>query len=268
MTFPRPFLLIAFAVVSTLSGCGLTGVSGADEATGEGQGQEMADVVVHEQAEDLAGELSGVIWLEQAVYLEAQVPLHVREEYPDTDIDRVLLVSETSTDELGEPVFHLVARVRVHVVPEEGYMDWGTAAEEATVARCFAYDVRRGAEVEPDETDCPDTEPIRVDPSIKVPQQPQVRARDEAAVRGFLRGGSTATDIDELQATLGRGLTARALDESGVTAVAVTARPDGDDCVLGRRGPHGRIAVWHPDPVHTMPGEMGCVPELVTHPPL
>jgi hypothetical protein len=265
MTSSRLLLPLTVALLCLLTGCGTSGVAGADHATGEEQGQELADQLVFEEAEELAGDLRGVAWLQQAVYLEVQVPLRRHEEYPDTDLRRTLLISEGSTDESGDPVVELVARIRVHLVPGNT-ADWDPPGE-ATVARCFSYEVVR-EEVDWTGAECPDAEPIRVDTSIRVPQRPEVRPRDDAAIRAFLRRGGDAADLAVLQERLNRGLTARVTDEGGVTAVAVTARPDGDDCALGRRGPEGRVDVWHPDRVQTMPGEMGCVPELVTHPPL
>jgi len=263
MPLLRPAVLV-LAAVALLPGC--AGAPGADEASGERKGTKMADDVVHEQAEELAGDLRGVAWLEQAVYLDLQVPLQSRDDWTQTEITRQLLVSEDSTGEDGEPVFHLVARIWVHVIPGNT-SDWFPPGE-ASVARCFAYEVRRDDAVEPEETDCPDVEPIQVDTSIRVPEQPRARPVDDAAVRDFLRQGGVAGDLELPQARLGRGLTAKAMDEGGVTAVAVTAQPDGADCVLGRRGPRGKVDVWHPDRILTMAGEMGCEPALVTHPPL
>ena len=266
MTSPRSLLPLTAALLCLLTGCGLSGVSGADQtATGQDRGQEMADEVVLEQAAELGHELQGVAWLEKAVYLEAKVPLRSSAQYPTTDIERLLLVSESSTDAYDDPVFELVARISVHLVPGNT-SDWQQPGE-ATVARCFAYQVLR-REVEWVEIECPDAEPLRVDTSIRIPRRPEVRPRDEVAIRAFLREGGVAAGVALLQARLSRGLTARVMDEGGVTAVAVTARPDGDECALGRRGPEGRVDVWHPDRMWTMPGEMGCVPGLVTHPPL
>lgn len=229
----------------------------------------MADEDLHEQVEELASDLRMVAWAGKAAYLEAQVPMESEDDWTDTEIERTLLVSERTTDADGEPTFRLVARIWVHVIPQgNGGFSFTEPAGEATVARCFEYAVRPHNEVDHVLTECPDVEPIEVDASIRVPQPPQVRPSDQTAMREFLRRGGVAADIAQLQARLSRGLTARALDEQGVTAIAITARPDGVACALGRRGPRGEVDVWAPDRIHTMPGEMGCVPELVTHPPV
>ena len=65
-------------------------------------------------------------------------------------------------------------------------------------------------------------------------------------------------DAADLERTLDRGLTATVEDAGRVTAVAVTARPDGKDCLVGKRTVEGRIVVWTPDRMVTMPGEYGC----------
>ncbi len=250
------------ALLLLLTGCG--GASGADEAGGERKGQLRADEHIYEQADELAGDLRGVAWLEEAAYLELQVPLESRDQA--TELKRVLLVSESSSADDGETVFHLVTRIWVHVTPDNS-ADWFPMGE-ATVARCFAYDVRRDDEVAPSETECPDSDPIQVDTTVQVPRQPSVLPEDEAAIRAFLRRGGVAADLQQLQASLSPDLTARVVGEDGVTAVAVTAQPDGVECVLARRGPGSGVHVWHPDRMHTMAGEMGCVPELVLHPPV
>lgn len=240
----------------TVTGCSL-GATGADEATGDRDGQEVADQEIHAQAESLADDLAEVAWTGRLEYLEVQVPPE-SQPYGGSRLRRQLLLAEPA--DTGTPGFELVVRIRYHYVPQNTE-DWSSPGE-ATVARCFRYVVTRDADVVPDETDCPDGDPIRIDTDVQVPEPPRVRPRDRDAIRHFLRRGGTAADVDVLDAALGRGLTPVAEDADGTTAVAVTARPDGSDCVVGRRRPDGRVQVWFPDRVMTLPGELGCSPTI------
>lgn len=263
---PAPVALLIFLLMPVLVGAcsvGPSGADGADEATGDDRGQRLADDQVRVESWNLSQDLENVAWLGQRVYLEAQVPAG---DGPGGDhqwqIDRSLLASTGSAAD----GFELTVRIRVQVVPGNT-SDWNQAGE-ATVARCFAftvYDDRRA--VVQVETECPAGDPIAVDTSVQVPARPGVGDADRAAIRRWLRSGATSADVADLQAGLSRGLTARATEADGATGVAVTARPDGDDCAVGLRDRAGRVEVWHPGRMVTMPGEYGCVPMLAIDPP-
>lgn len=255
-----PLSLLTLSLL-TLVGCATPGVSDADQAIGDDQGQQIADDEVGVQAEALAEDLESVAWHGRQAYLEAQVPAggdpggaH------QWDVERQLLVSARAGDG-----FELTVRIRVQVVPGNT-SDWDPPGE-ATVARCFAFVVHDDRDVTPTEVECPDVQPLVVDADVVVPPPPSVGDRDRSAIRRFLRTGGVAADVAELQAMLGRGLTAQAIDVDGVTGVAVTARPDGDGCAVGRRDRARRVEVWHPPRMVTMPGEYGCVPMVAIDPP-
>jgi hypothetical protein len=160
-------------------------------------------------------------------------------------------------------------RIRVHFVPvDDDSINFELDPPgEATVARCFAYAVERDAAVVPEVTECPEGDPIPVR-AVEVPDPPSIGPRDLATVRHFLRSGGTPADVAALAADLRRGLTPSVEQIGRTVAVAVSARPDGTDCIVGLRRPGGRVLVWAPDRIMTMPGEYGCRPSLaVDFPP-
>lgn len=262
---PTSTLASLVALALMLPACSTT--READEATGDRQGRELADAQVGIEAEALADDLEAVAWLGRSRYLHAQVPVPAGEDPGGPhvwDVERQLLVSEPIEDG-GVEGHQLTVRVRVHVVPGNT-SDWDQPGE-ATVARCFSFAVYDDRDVAPEEVDCPDVEPIVVDADVVVPPRPSVGEADRTAIRRFLEDGGVAAEVAVLQARLGPGLTARATDDGGSTGVAVTARPDGDDCAVGRRDRAGRVEVWHPPAVVTAPGEIGCDPLLAIDPP-
>lgn len=263
--------LVALGLTAALTGCS-AGALEPDEATGDAEGQEVADDRVQRLARELAADLATVSWLEEERYLALQVPADApttNSGYPSASEHVRELLASSRTDVAGSPAFELVVRIRVHYVPEDDASGWDAdPAGEATVARCFDYVVAPDTEVVADETTCPAGPPIPVDTALEVPDRPSVRPRDRAAVRSFLRAGSTADDVAALQARLSRGLTAAVEAFGRRTAVAVSARPDGTSCALGLRRRDGTVTVWHPDRMLTLPGEWGCVPSLaVAYPP-
>lgn len=256
------FLLLPALFTALLSGCSVGGAEGAAEATGDPESQVVADEQVRSQAEDLAEDLERVAWLHEQVYFEVQVPTEDPAGGADEwEVDRELLASIRDGDE-----FVLVVRIRAHLTPGNT-SDWDQR-DPATVARCFRFVVpSETRDIAPEDADCPDGDPIAIPIGVDVPPSPTVTERDRRAIRRWLASGATAADVDDLTARLSPHLRATAADVEGATGVAVSARPAGDDCAVGRRDPSGRVDVWHPPAIQTAPGEYGCVPLLAIDPP-